>query len=998
MLCQAPQVAVPPSSPGPVFRGMQASEGPRTHSQEQITSHNQSVSHNQTVEPHFHPSENTQSGSNTPSEQSVSKGRLGDDERSSDEYESTQSGPDEAGPPPPRSSSLFIGDKHGSNGRVQPLPKSTTSSGDTARTIMHETAKARSTRGTQSPRSTHSSNKTPTQSSFDHAKAMPSMPYALERTESPQEAHSELTTQPISNPSTDMQSSSLILARSRRSDDNSKGGAAQVVDSARNRTLEDLNAMDANGVYEGTQSHDRRPETRTGYLMLPTPEFSPLMDEDYTTMSVLPDISRDPHSRGLSIGSIPSALDPDHPPSPISPFVPPGEDPHEQRRGRSIVPVHHGIAHDFIEESSVERARRRSPSFSRPFQTGRTPEDSRPFAERNSKEHQIFRPSSDSSDVELPVKYRPSHSSDKEPSNLRERAPEYHGFGQEVPDMPSAETTSQSRRGSRSSAYLKKIRDTVSPSRRSRREISRPSLPDSSRASDSPQSVARVSQQSDPQEKPRRSSVFGRTKTNASSRTDQAPNRGDSAPRAATMPVQQPSQTNVGIERPKENNNPVSNKMGTASRLAQKLQRASTTTDQPKLELGGSKKKRFSGMGSLFGRHQRRQNSDQFGAMPPQQYGQHNGHAPRHTQRFPLDDDLHGDPSLALRPSAAHNMDPSPPQVKPATQPQTQPYGDLPAYVQDRMLRQPSGSYSSPGAKNTAVKPSADISNPNTNHITVPPHQPTNVPNKGSPVALRPAPAARSISSWSKFSQTGRSNSSSRHTQPTAPPPQPLVSLSHIKDFVSSPPLGYGSRPTQRSWIEGTDRPPRTFGHPPKSGLTKNQRPIRSESPPPPPPPPKDSRWAKSSNSKFHSNHTRSGSTPLQRRSSPATEQRQSLQPLQTSIPGSRVSARSSAAAAPLEEIPPSVSRVGKESMTAEENRKSRQEEFEKGHLSPNDGAASDQKEKMSVLQEDEAVNEKETVKADSRPPLEDDESIVMSATSFPGQMWQPDFLAWEGE
>lgn len=67
----------------------------------------------------------------------------------------------------------------------------------------------------------------------------------------------------------------------------------------------------------------------------------------------------------------------------------------------------------------------------------------------------------------------------------------------------------------------------------------------------------------------------------------------------------------------------------------------------------------------------------------------------------------------------------------------------------------------------------------------------------------------------------------------------------------------------------------------------------------------------------------------------------------------------------------------------------------------------------MSVLQEDEAVNEKEaapttTVAAagsgggkggvEREREREEEEPIVMSATSFPGQMWQPDYLGWEGE
>ena len=83
--------------------------------------------------------------------------------------------------------------------------------------------------------------------------------------------------------------------------------------------------------------------------------------------------------------------------------------------------------------------------------------------------------------------------------------------------------------------------------------------------------------------------------------------------------------------------------------------------------------------------------------------------------------------------------------------------------------------------------------------------------------------------------------------------------------------------------------------------------------------------------------------------------------------------------------------------MTTEEKRKSRQEEIEKGHLSPPSATTSAQKGKMSVVQEDEGAKS-ETPKPKPKPAPAEDEPIVMSATSFPGQMWQPDYLAWEGE
>ena len=82
--------------------------------------------------------------------------------------------------------------------------------------------------------------------------------------------------------------------------------------------------------------------------------------------------------------------------------------------------------------------------------------------------------------------------------------------------------------------------------------------------------------------------------------------------------------------------------------------------------------------------------------------------------------------------------------------------------------------------------------------------------------------------------------------------------------------------------------------------------------------------------------------------------------------------------------------------MGPEEKRKSRQEEIEKGHLSPASVMMGAQKGKMSAVHEDEGPKS-ETPKPKPTPVVED-EPIVMSATSFPGQMWQPDYMAWEGE
>ena len=87
---------------------------------------------------------------------------------------------------------------------------------------------------------------------------------------------------------------------------------------------------------------------------------------------------------------------------------------------------------------------------------------------------------------------------------------------------------------------------------------------------------------------------------------------------------------------------------------------------------------------------------------------------------------------------------------------------------------------------------------------------------------------------------------------------------------------------------------------------------------------------------------------------------RQALPPLQTDMGSSN---RNSAAV-----------RSGKQ-LTPEEKRKSRQQEIERSTMSP------------------QAVAE---LNVGGRRDSGDE--VVMSATSFPGQMWTPDYAHWEGE
>lgn len=205
-------------------------------------------------------------------------------------------------------------------------------------------------------------------------------------------------------------------------------------------------------------------------------------------------------------------------------------------------------------------------------------------------------------------------------------------------------------------------------------------------------------------------------------------------------------------------------------------------------------------------------------------------------------------------------------------------------------------------------------------------------------------------SSWTRFSTHARSKS-----RPEKPQPPSNGALS------SPPPKPYTPAPPSNS---------------PATGRRSFQEPVRSESPPPPPPPPKDD-WHRtrphdpSSLSPSGSNqHPTHSPTPSQSSSlRPAsTQQRRSLPPLLTNINNNKIS-RSTAV------------RSGK-TLTPEEKRKSRQLEIERSGI-PLPPPPQQQSPARNVP-----------------PPrlvqAEDEEEPVMSATSFPGQMWQPSYAHWD--
>ncbi|KAF6236932.1 hypothetical protein HO173_004809 [Letharia columbiana] len=193
-------------------------------------------------------------------------------------------------------------------------------------------------------------------------------------------------------------------------------------------------------------------------------------------------------------------------------------------------------------------------------------------------------------------------------------------------------------------------------------------------------------------------------------------------------------------------------------------------------------------------------------------------------------------------------------------------------------------------------------------------------------------------SSWTRLSTHARSKSRQEQARP---PSNGALS--------SPPPKAYAPAPPSNS---------------PATGRRSFQGPVRSESPPPPPPPPKDD-WhhprprVSSGRTNQYTHHSPSPSQSSLRLVS--TQQRQSLPPLQTNVRNNN--SRNSA--------------IGSgRTLTPEEKRKSRQLEIERSSIPPQSPARNVPRHVQQVEFEDEEP--------------------VMSATSFPGQMWQPSYAHWD--
>ena len=526
----------------------------------------------------------------TPSLESYTQSQEGDDERSEESAPTTQEHP-------PRASSLYL--KGNTRQGQSSSPQAPAGAGDNASNLPKELPLVDSYVGSpkevQTPRSATSSNKTPTQATFTDA-GQPAIPAAF----------------PVSTDGTSTRHHRGVGSSPRSSSQPQSGFSAKA--SSNDRRGQEPEAgprfsQDSEGTFhtadsgEGLletssptmQNPENEPAGRDLYSQFPTDEDMAHQSETYPRNFVNPPAkvqnsrptilvrdsmnsqlpARDYSWRGPSIDSEAARMNFDHPPSPLTPRQPTNYDAPEQR-GR-IGPVHYGIDHDFDRPNDTEHSRSRSPSYSRQSQDTRRSQDSRPSIDPNILDHPAFRAVAEGNG--MPAQDYGRRLTREEDLVSRHQTAEQMIVGSGPPIGRRSGSKSQSRRGSRSSAFFKAF---TSPSR-----SDPPPLPNAadSQASSSPRNSSAVGDR-----KSKKFSIFRSRSGNRGSRSGESRGTENMAPRDAPP---RSSFTQVGpmTSRPIEED--ISSK-GVSSKPNKKLQRASTSS---KPEPDSGKKKRFSAIG-----------------------------------------------------------------------------------------------------------------------------------------------------------------------------------------------------------------------------------------------------------------------------------------------------------------------------------------------------------------------------------------------------------------
>ena len=526
----------------------------------------------------------------TPSLESYTQSQEGDDERSEESDPTTQGHP-------PRASSLYL--KEVTRQGQSRSPQAPAGAGDNASNLPKELplvdSYVGSSKEVQTPRSANSSNKTPTQATFTDT-GQPAIPTTFSGSTDGTSIRHHRGTQ--SSPTRSSQPQSGFSATT-----SSNGRRGQEPD-AGPRFSQDSEgtfhtADSGDGLLETSspnmQNPEYQPAGRDLYSQVPTDKNMPHHSETYqrnsknSPMNVqhsrptilvrdsmdsqLP--ARDYSWRGPSIDSEAGRMNFDHPPSPLTPRQPTNNYTPEQR-GRTG-PVHYGIDHDFDRPNDTEHSRSRSPSYSRLSQDSRRSQDSRPSIDPNILDHPAFRAVAEGNG--MPAQDYARRLRREEDLVSRHQTAEQMIVGGEPPIGRRSGSRSQSKRGSRSSAFFKAF---TSPSK-----SDQPPLPNAadSQASSSPRNSPALGDR-----KSKTFSIFHSRSGNKGSKSGESRGAENMAPRDAPP---RSSFTQVGPVTPRPVEEDISSKVITSKRN-KKLQRASTSS---KPEPDGGKKKRFSAIG-----------------------------------------------------------------------------------------------------------------------------------------------------------------------------------------------------------------------------------------------------------------------------------------------------------------------------------------------------------------------------------------------------------------
>ena len=546
------------------------------------------------------PSPQQKSPRDSPSLESFTQSQLGDDERSEDSGRTSQE-------QPPRSSTQHA-NRNSSDAREEPIEFSATI-GDNAPIFLRETPSADSYVGSpnevHTPRSTTSSNKTPTQASFAEkaqlakAQEKASIRESIERppkpTSPPQSRFSLAAPQSENNQGRasagrhdPMFNTNQSFPKEYRDTFRSSGSGRDLRATNLPTERSPIPQKAGPNVQAPKPVVGQREEETASQVPLQPPQTSKRYGEyASTTIPLLvpgnipqpPRSSQDYSQRAPSIDVTADTSNTNRLPSPASQQAT-SRDLLEQR-GRPG-PVHYGIDHDFIPRDDQRHVRDRSPAYQGGFQD-RVSHDSRQSSEPNTITDSAFWQSDSSrGGTDRPAKYYPEQVQEDGGFAQRSQAEQDRPDHADSPIERRSESKPRSRRGSRGSAFFKSFGRSS--------EADQPPLPDTSdvQAHHTP-----VQLPGSRERKGSRTSILRSLKRNSGSWSGSGRSKENTPPTTSVPQYLPPGQVYQATPQHAKDTNP-SRGPTNRSKLDKKLQRASTSAN---VEQDSGKKKRFSAIG-----------------------------------------------------------------------------------------------------------------------------------------------------------------------------------------------------------------------------------------------------------------------------------------------------------------------------------------------------------------------------------------------------------------